>query len=162
MVIYKNKVVKNMSDNSINTSTESVESPSTKPKKKLKTIVIVAVAFIVAIGVFSLFGGNKSEKALEEYIAEYYNDEIKKIKEVWSKEYEVDLGYNNWVDTEAVIYQVIGEDLYYACLVTTAGDYVDIEAQVYSKKSDMKDGLKELEEGAKYAIKDGKKEGIIK
>ncbi len=127
-----------------------------------KTLIIIAVAVVAVIAIFSLFGGNEHEKVVEDYISEYYEDKVKSIKEVWSDKYEVDLGYGNWVDAEATLFQVKGKEYYYIFLVTSAGDYVDIEESAYSKKSDMKSELKIAKKSAKDGVKSGKKEGVIR
>lgn len=127
-----------------------------------KTLIIIAVAVVAVIAIFSLFGDNKHEKAVEQYLYEHYDDKVKDIKEVWNDKYETDLGYGNWVDAEASLFQVEGKELYYICLVTSAGDYVDVEVSVYSEKSDMKSEISDAKKAVEEGIKDGKKEGIIK
>lgn len=127
-----------------------------------KTLIIIAVAVVAVIAILSSFGGNKAEKAVEQYIAEYYDDKVKDIKEVWSDKYETDLGYGNWVDTESTLFQVEGKELYYICLVASAGDYIDIDVSVYSEKSDMKDDISDAKKEAKEAVKSGKREGVLR
>ena len=102
-----------------------------------KTLIVIAVAVVAVIALFSIFGGNKAEKAVEQYITEIYNDEVKDIKEIWSKKVKMEEDGVS-VKADASIFTVEGDDLYYICKVIIIHDNVDITTSVFSEKSDMK------------------------